>query len=60
MAKKKAKVLAEKGVKAKVDRERVRKRPGDKKDGASGNTQKDHKKGRMRSGKALSKMNAKK
>lgn len=60
IAKKKAKVLAEKGVKARVDRERVRKRPGDRKGGPGGNTQKDNRKGRVRSGKALSKMNAKK
>ncbi|KAH9936187.1 uncharacterized protein B0H18DRAFT_1081890 [Fomitopsis serialis] len=59
IAKKQAKVLAEKGVKSKprVERERMRKRPGEKK--AVGK-QGEKKKGRVRSGKALAKMNTKK
>ncbi|KAH9841472.1 uncharacterized protein C8Q71DRAFT_701010, partial [Rhodofomes roseus] len=58
-AKKKAKILAEHGVKSKprVERERVRKRPGEKK--AVGK-QAEKKKGRVRSGNALAKMNTKK
>ena len=59
MAKKQAKLLAEQGVKSKprVERERVRKRPGEKK--AVGK-QGERKKGRVRSGNALAKMNTKK
>ena len=54
MAKKQAKLLAEQGVKSKP---RVRKRPGEKK--AVGK-QGERKKGRVRSGNALAKMNTKK
>ncbi len=58
LAKKKAKALAEKGVKAREgDRDRIRKRFTDKKGGAS-TTEKSKK--RVRSNKALSKMNTKK
>ena len=58
LAKKKAKSLAEKGVKARdggVDRERVRKRPKDKKGAVP-----EKSKRRVRSNKALLKMNTKK
>ncbi|KAI0927057.1 hypothetical protein AcV5_007696 [Taiwanofungus camphoratus] len=58
LAKKKAKLLAEKGVKSRVERERVRKRPEDKK--GSGSVLKERGKKRVRSGKALEKMNTKK
>ena len=58
LAKKRAKALADKGVKPKVDRERVRKRPGEKK-GAHGKESAKPRK-RVRSGKALAKMNTKK
>ncbi|PCH40182.1 hypothetical protein WOLCODRAFT_116843 [Wolfiporia cocos MD-104 SS10] len=57
LAKKKAKILAEKGVKAHVERERVRKRPAEKK-GKPPTKEKSKK--RVRSGKALVKMNNKK
>ncbi|GBE84863.1 hypothetical protein BKA93DRAFT_827131 [Sparassis latifolia] len=57
LAKKKAKALAEKGVKVKIDRERVRKRAGEKK--APGALQEKVKR-RVRSGRALAKMNTKK
>ncbi|CCM01168.1 uncharacterized protein FIBRA_03216 [Fibroporia radiculosa] len=56
LAKKKAKLLAEKGVKPRTDRERVRKRPGERK----GSDTRSKRKGRVRSGKALGKMNIKK
>ncbi|KZT73879.1 hypothetical protein DAEQUDRAFT_761831 [Daedalea quercina L-15889] len=58
MAKKQAKMLAEKGVKSKprVERDRERKRPGEKKAVAK----QAEKKGRVRSGNALAKMNTKK
>lgn len=58
LAKKKAKLLAEKGVKARPDRERVRKRVGERK-GDTG-AQKEKRKSRVRSGNALAKMNTKK
>ena len=58
LAKKRAKALADKGVKPKVDRERVRKRPGEKK-GAHGKESAKPRK-RVRSGNALAKMNTKK
>ncbi|EED86007.1 predicted protein, partial [Postia placenta Mad-698-R] len=54
LAKKKAKLLAEKGVKARPDRERVRKRVGERK-GDTG-AQKEKRKSRVRSGNALAKM----
>ncbi|OCH91899.1 hypothetical protein OBBRIDRAFT_727978 [Obba rivulosa] len=57
MAKKKAKVLAEKGVKARPDRERVRKPRGEKKGSAA---KKDKPKRRVRSGTAIEKLNTKK
>lgn len=57
MAKKKAKLLAEKGVKSRVDRPRVRKRPGEK--SATGPNREKAKR-RVRSDKAISKMNTKK
>ncbi|RPD62521.1 hypothetical protein L226DRAFT_482412 [Lentinus tigrinus ALCF2SS1-7] len=62
LAKKRSKVLAEKGVKAKVDRERVRKRPSEKKAARAGAGGKESVKPtkRVRSGKALAKMNTKK
>ncbi|KAH9924670.1 uncharacterized protein BXZ73DRAFT_79221 [Epithele typhae] len=57
LAKKRGKALAEKGVKSQVDRERVRKRPNDKKGGAKEGAKQ---KKRVRSGKAISKLNTKK
>ena len=58
LAKKRAKALAEKGVKSKGDRERVRKRAGERKEGVHGKNDKPKK--RVRSGNALMKMNTKK
>lgn len=58
LAKKRAKVLAEKGVKARVDRERVRRPAGEKR--APGAQKREKGKGRVRSGRALAKMNTKK
>ncbi|KAI0720590.1 hypothetical protein C8T65DRAFT_567599, partial [Cerioporus squamosus] len=62
LAKKQAAALAQKGVKAKVDRERVRKRPNEKKAARAGAGGKEgaKPKKRVRSGKALAKMNTKK
>lgn len=61
LAKKRAKSLAEKGVKSKGDRERVRKRTSERKEGGhSGQGKKDKPKKRVRSGNALMKMNTKK
>ncbi|TFK93092.1 hypothetical protein K466DRAFT_572710 [Polyporus arcularius HHB13444] len=62
LAKKQAAALALKGVKAKVDRERVRKRPNEKKAARAGAGGKEgaKPKKRVRSGKALAKMNTKK
>lgn len=58
LAKKKAKALADKGVKSKdTDKERIRKRPKDKKGAAP---EKTKTKKRVRSDKALMKMNTKK
>lgn len=57
MAKKKAKLLAEKGVRSKVDRVRVRKRVGEK---SAAGPKKEKAKRRVRSDKAISKMNTKK
>ncbi|KAH9942888.1 hypothetical protein B0H21DRAFT_695772 [Amylocystis lapponica] len=58
MAKKRAKVLAEKGVKSPVDRERMRKRQGEKR--ATGAQEKERGKRRVRSDRAIAKMNTKK
>ena len=61
LAKKKAKVLADKGVKSRdggKDRERVRKRPA--KEGSGVPEKKKAKTGRVRSGNAIAKMNRKK
>ncbi|KAI0769984.1 hypothetical protein C8Q74DRAFT_1272578 [Fomes fomentarius] len=60
LAKKRAKALAEKGVKPRVDRERVRKRPGEKGAFAKGQGKDAKPRKRVRSGKALAKMNTKK
>lgn len=60
LAKKRAKALAEKGVKPRVDRERVRKRPGEKAAFAKGQGKDAKPRKRVRSGKALAKMNTKK
>ena len=61
LAKKRAKSLAEKGVKSKGDRERVRKRTSERKEGGHrGKGKKDKPKKRVRSGNALMKMNTKK
>ena len=63
LAKKRAKALAEKGVKSRSgsERERVRKRASERKDGGHGHGGKKEKpKKRVRSGKALMKMNTKK
>ncbi|KAJ8501954.1 hypothetical protein ONZ51_g267 [Trametes cubensis] len=59
LAKKRAKALAEKGVKSKVDRERVRKPRGEKHAGKD-KGKKDKPKKRVRSGKAIAKLNTKK
>ncbi|KAI0766376.1 hypothetical protein BD413DRAFT_615176 [Trametes elegans] len=58
LAKKRAKALAEKGVKSKVDRERVRKPRGEKAAGAQKGRDKPKK--RVRSGNAIAKLNTKK
>ncbi|CDO74438.1 hypothetical protein BN946_scf184972.g5 [Trametes cinnabarina] len=58
LAKKRAKALAEKGVKSRVDRERVRKPRSEKKAGKE--KSKDKPKKRVRSGKAITKLNTKK
>lgn len=61
LAKKKAKVLTDKGVKSRdggKDRERVRKRPA--KEGSGAPEKKKAKTGRVRSGNAIAKMNRKK
>ena len=63
LAKKRAKALAEKGIKSRAggERERVRKRASERKDGGHGHGGKKEKpKKRVRSGKALMKMNTKK
>ncbi|PIL22632.1 hypothetical protein GSI_15323 [Ganoderma sinense ZZ0214-1] len=61
LAKKRAKSLAEKGVKSKGDRERVRKRTSERKEGGRGaQGKKDKPKKRVRSGNAMMKMNTKK
>ncbi|KAI1790154.1 hypothetical protein LXA43DRAFT_1017651 [Ganoderma leucocontextum] len=61
LAKKRAKALAEKGVKSKGDRERVRKRTSERKEGGHGaQGKRDKPKKRVRSGNALMKMNTKK
>lgn len=61
LAKKRANGLAEKGVKSKGDRERVRKRASEWKEGTHGAQGKKEKpKKRVRSGNALIKMNTKK
>ena len=61
LAKKRAKALAEKGIKSRAggERERVRKRASERKDGGHGGKKEKPKK-RVRSGKALMKMNTKK
>ena len=62
LAKKRAKALAEKGVKSRAggERERVRKRTSERKDAGHGHGKKEKPKKRVRSGKALMKMNTKK
>ena len=57
MAKKRAKTLAEKGVKSQGDRERVRKRASEKKGGSKEGAKPQR---RVRSGRAISKLNTKK
>ncbi|OSC97233.1 hypothetical protein PYCCODRAFT_1419900 [Trametes coccinea BRFM310] len=59
LAKKRAKALAEKGVKSRVDRERVRKPRSEKKAGGREKGKEKPKK-RVRSGKAIAKLNTKK